>query len=142
MAASMRRCSRSDGVQASALFGTYAQGPLPALLIVAPISVRIGRHKAIRPVLVLTVIAALRTESADTDRRFCAWATREHDRRRSPGSGRSSLAGSVLVLEVPDAQLSGTVDSRPSWEQGSCRRARGNPLGEQSTSARDGRSEP
>lgn len=43
----------------TALFGAYALGLIPALLIVAPISDRIGRRKVMRPVLVLSVIATV-----------------------------------------------------------------------------------
>lgn len=43
----------------TALFGAYAVGLIPALLIVAPISDRIGRRKVMRPVLVLSVIATV-----------------------------------------------------------------------------------
>ncbi|MEJ7636136.1 MFS transporter [Aeromicrobium sp.] len=41
----------------TALFGAYALGLIPALLIVAPISDRIGRRKVMRPVLVASVVA-------------------------------------------------------------------------------------
>lgn len=41
----------------TALFGAYALGLIPALLIVAPISDRIGRRRVVRPVLVLSAIA-------------------------------------------------------------------------------------
>lgn len=41
------------------LFGAYALGLIPALLIVGPISDRIGRRRVMRPVLVLSVIATL-----------------------------------------------------------------------------------
>ena len=43
----------------NALFGAYAVGLIPALLIVAPISDRIGRRKVMRPVLVLSVLATV-----------------------------------------------------------------------------------
>ncbi|AXT84970.1 MFS transporter [Aeromicrobium sp. A1-2] len=43
----------------TALFGAYALGLIPALLIVAPISDRIGRRRVMRPVLVLSVIATV-----------------------------------------------------------------------------------
>lgn len=43
----------------TALFGAYALGLIPALLIVAPISDRIGRRKVVRPVLVLSVVATV-----------------------------------------------------------------------------------
>lgn len=43
----------------TALFGAYAIGLIPALLIVAPVSDRIGRRKVMRPVLVLSVIATV-----------------------------------------------------------------------------------
>jgi len=43
----------------TALFGAYAVGLIPALLVVAPISDRIGRRKVMRPVLVLSVIATV-----------------------------------------------------------------------------------
>jgi MFS family permease len=43
----------------TALFGAYALGLIPALLIVAPISDRIGRRKVMRPVLVLSVVATV-----------------------------------------------------------------------------------
>ncbi|MBC7632368.1 MAG: MFS transporter [Flavobacterium sp.] len=43
----------------TALFGAYALGLIPALLIVAPISDRIGRRRVMRPVLVISVVATL-----------------------------------------------------------------------------------
>lgn len=43
----------------TALFGAYALGLIPALLIVAPISDRIGRRRVVRPVLVLSFIATV-----------------------------------------------------------------------------------
>lgn len=43
----------------TALFGAYAIGLIPALLIVGPISDRIGRRRVMRPVLVLSVIATI-----------------------------------------------------------------------------------
>jgi MFS family permease len=43
----------------NALFGAYAVGLIPALLIVAPISDRIGRRRVMRPVLVLSVLATV-----------------------------------------------------------------------------------
>ncbi|MCL3819196.1 MFS transporter [Aeromicrobium wangtongii] len=43
----------------TALFGAYALGLIPALLIVGPVSDRIGRRAVMRPVLVLSVIATL-----------------------------------------------------------------------------------
>lgn len=43
----------------TALFGAYALGLIPALLVVAPISDRIGRRRVMRPVLVLSTIATV-----------------------------------------------------------------------------------
>ncbi|MEV7396414.1 MFS transporter [Aeromicrobium sp. NPDC092404] len=43
----------------TALFGAYALGLIPALLVVAPISDRIGRRRVMRPVLVLSFIATV-----------------------------------------------------------------------------------
>lgn len=43
----------------TALFGAYAVGLIPALLIVGPISDRIGRRRVMRPVLILSVIATV-----------------------------------------------------------------------------------
>ena len=43
----------------TALFGAYAVGLIPALLIVGPISDRIGRRVVMRPVLALSVIATV-----------------------------------------------------------------------------------
>ena len=51
-----------DGASAeavTALFGAYALGLIPALLIVGPISDRIGRRRIMRPVLVLSTIATV-----------------------------------------------------------------------------------
>jgi MFS family permease len=39
------------------LFGAYAVGLVPALLLVAPVSDRIGRRRVLRPVLVLSFVA-------------------------------------------------------------------------------------
>lgn len=41
------------------LFGAYALGLIPALLIVGPISDRIGRRRVMRPVLVLSIVATV-----------------------------------------------------------------------------------
>jgi predicted MFS family arabinose efflux permease len=43
----------------TALFGAYAVGLIPALLIVAPISDRIGRRRVMRPVLLLSFVATV-----------------------------------------------------------------------------------
>ncbi len=48
----------SDG-QVTALFGAYAIGLVPALLLVAPVSDRIGRRRVLRPVLVLSFLATV-----------------------------------------------------------------------------------
>lgn len=47
----------SSAEAVTALFGAYAIGLIPALLIVGPISDRIGRRRVMRPVLVLSVVA-------------------------------------------------------------------------------------
>src|SRR3546814_6210749 len=49
----------ASGEAVTALFGAYALGLIPALLIVAPISDRIGRRKVMRPVLLLSVVATV-----------------------------------------------------------------------------------
>ncbi len=41
------------------LFGAYAAGLIPALLVVAPISDRLGRRRVIRPVLALSFVATV-----------------------------------------------------------------------------------
>lgn len=48
-----------SGEAVTALFGAYALGLIPALLIVGPISDRIGRRVVMRPVLVLSVLATV-----------------------------------------------------------------------------------
>ena len=48
----------TDG-QVTALFGAYAIGLVPALLLVAPVSDRIGRRRVLRPVLVLSFLATV-----------------------------------------------------------------------------------
>ncbi|MGQ2912283.1 MFS transporter [Aeromicrobium sp.] len=45
--------------QVTALFGAYAVGLVPALLLVAPVSDRIGRGRVLRPVLVLSFVATV-----------------------------------------------------------------------------------
>ncbi len=60
--AAMLLVYRNDGASSeavTALFGAYALGLIPALLIVAPISDRIGRRRVMRPVLVLSFIATV-----------------------------------------------------------------------------------
>ncbi|MCW2853709.1 MAG: transporter [Nocardioides sp.] len=54
-----REESGASSEAVTALFGAYALGLIPALLIVAPISDRIGRRKVMRPVLVLSVLATV-----------------------------------------------------------------------------------
>lgn len=52
----------ADGASAAevnALFGAYAAGLIPALLLVAPLSDRLGRRRVIRPVLVLSFVATV-----------------------------------------------------------------------------------
>lgn len=59
---------REDGASDAAvngLFGAYALGLIPALLIVAPISDRIGRRQVLRPVLVLSAVATVVLVVAD-----------------------------------------------------------------------------
>ncbi|KQX75728.1 MFS transporter [Aeromicrobium sp. Root472D3] len=48
-----------SGEAVTGLFGAYAIGLIPALLIVGPISDRIGRRRVMRPVLVLSVAATI-----------------------------------------------------------------------------------
>jgi predicted MFS family arabinose efflux permease len=45
--------------QVTALFGAYAVGLVPALLLVAPVSDRIGRRRVLRPVLALSFVATV-----------------------------------------------------------------------------------
>ena len=45
--------------QVTALFGAYAVGLIPALLVMGPLSDRLGRQRVIRPVLVLTFVATV-----------------------------------------------------------------------------------
>lgn len=45
--------------QVTALFGAYAVGLVPALLLVAPVSDRVGRGRVLRPVLVLSFVATV-----------------------------------------------------------------------------------
>ena len=45
--------------QVTALFGAYAAGLIPTLLVVAPISDRLGRRRVLRPVLVLSFAATV-----------------------------------------------------------------------------------
>ena len=52
----------ADGASAAevnALFGAYALGLIPALLVVGPLSDRLGRRRVIRPVLVLSFVATV-----------------------------------------------------------------------------------
>lgn len=49
----------ADGTQVTALFGAYAVGLIPALLVVAPLSDRLGRRRVVRPVLVLSFVATV-----------------------------------------------------------------------------------
>jgi MFS family permease len=48
-----------SGEAVTALFGAYALGLIPALLVVGPLSDRIGRRVVMRPVLVLSVVATV-----------------------------------------------------------------------------------
>jgi MFS family permease len=48
-----------SGEAVTTLFGAYALGLIPALLVVGPISDRIGRRAVMRPVLILSVVATL-----------------------------------------------------------------------------------
>ncbi len=45
--------------QVTALFGAYAAGLIPTLLVVAPISDRLGRRRVLRPVLLLSFVATV-----------------------------------------------------------------------------------
>ena len=47
----------ATAAEVTALFGAYAVGLVPALLLVAPVSDRIGRGRVLRPVLVLSFVA-------------------------------------------------------------------------------------
>ncbi|MGJ9412274.1 MFS transporter [Aeromicrobium sp. CF4.19] len=49
----------ASSAEVTALFGAYAAGLIPALLIVAPISDRLGRRRVLRPVLVLSFVATV-----------------------------------------------------------------------------------
>jgi MFS family permease len=48
-----------SGEDVTGLFGAYALGLIPALLIVGPISDRVGRRRVMRPVLVLSAVATV-----------------------------------------------------------------------------------
>ena len=43
----------------TAIFGTYAVGLIPALLVAGPMSDRLGRRSALRPVLVVSIVASV-----------------------------------------------------------------------------------
>lgn len=47
----------ASSAEVTALFGAYAIGIIPALLVVSPISDRIGRRRVLRPVLLLSIVA-------------------------------------------------------------------------------------
>lgn len=47
----------ASSAEVTLLFGAYAIGIIPALLIVSPISDRIGRRRVLRPVLLLSIVA-------------------------------------------------------------------------------------
>ncbi len=49
----------AGSAEATALFGAYAVGLIPALLVVAPLSDRLGRRRVLRPVLVLSFVATV-----------------------------------------------------------------------------------
>lgn len=49
----------ASAAEVTLLFGAYAVGLIPTLLLVAPVSDRLGRRRVVRPVLVLSFIATV-----------------------------------------------------------------------------------
>ena len=49
----------ATAAEVTLLFGAYAVGLIPTLLLVAPVSDRLGRRRVMRPVLVLSFVATV-----------------------------------------------------------------------------------
>ncbi|MET1039137.1 MAG: MFS transporter [Aeromicrobium sp.] len=93
-----------SGEAVTALFGAYALGLIPALLIVGPISDRIGRRAVMRPVLVLSVIATVVLIVAD-DR---LWVLLVGRLLAGVASGAAFAPGTAWVKEMSAGRPGGT----------------------------------
>ncbi|MET0928651.1 MAG: MFS transporter [Aeromicrobium sp.] len=88
----------------TALFGAYAVGLIPALLIVGPISDRIGRRRVMRPVLVLSVIATLVLVVADDH----LWILLVGRLLAGVASGAAFAPGTAWIKEMSAGSPGGT----------------------------------
>lgn len=88
----------------TALFGAYAVGLIPALLIVGPISDRIGRRRVMRPVLVLSVIATVVLVVADDH----LWVLLVGRLLAGIASGAAFAPGTAWIKEMSAGSPGGT----------------------------------
>ncbi|GAB2861205.1 MFS transporter [Nocardioides pacificus] len=95
----------------TALFGAYALGLIPALLLVAPLSDRIGRRKVIRPVLVLSVVATVVLLLGGDNETVLLLG------RLAAGiaSGAAFAPGTAWVKELSASEPPGTGARRATW---------------------------
>lgn len=95
----------------TALFGAYALGLIPALLLVAPLSDRIGRRKVIRPVLVLSVVATVVLLLGGDNATVLLLG------RLAAGiaSGAAFAPGTAWVKELSASEPPGTGARRATW---------------------------
>lgn len=106
--AAMLQVYRSeDGASAeavTALFGAYALGLIPALLIVGPISDRIGRRRVMRPVLILSVVATVILIVGRDD----TWLLLLGRLAAGVASGAAFAPGTAWIKELSSDQGAGT----------------------------------
>jgi MFS family permease len=93
-----------SGEAVTALFGAYALGLIPALLIVGPVSDRIGRRAVMRPVLVLSVVATVVLIVADDQ----LWLLLVGRLLAGVASGAAFAPGTAWVKEMSAGLPGGT----------------------------------
>jgi MFS family permease len=93
-----------SGEAVTALFGAYALGLIPALLVVGPISDRFGRRVVMRPVLVLSVVATIVLIVADD----VLWVLLVGRLLAGVASGAAFAPGTAWVKEMSAGRPGGT----------------------------------
>jgi predicted MFS family arabinose efflux permease len=95
----------------TALFGAYAVGLIPALLIVGPVSDRIGRRRVMRPVLVLSFVATIVLVVGGEH----LWLLLVGRLLAGVASGAAFAPGTAWVKELSADRPGGTGARRAAW---------------------------
>lgn len=88
----------------TAIFGTYALGLIPALLVAGPLSDRRGRRSALRPVLIISIVASVLLVAGANQ----AWLLFAGRFLAGVASGAGFGPGSAWIKELSAAAPDGT----------------------------------